>query len=180
MTGPSAPPEPHLTFSPQAWRKLVLYTTLCPVEISGLGLVEDMPNGYRLTDLLLVRQDVDPIATRLDGDAVGELLVELLDRGVDPSALRLWWHSHAREMVFWSGEDEQTIAHFQNDRMLSLVSNHQLRLLGRVDEYAPRRTSFLWVDRPADTDEPDAAEVEDARAAVEAATGRAVLAGPAR
>ncbi len=143
------PYEPHLSFTPAAWQKLVLYTLHCPFEIGGLGLVESKDQDFVLTDVLLVKQDVNDIATRLDPEAVSELIFQLIEGGRDPGGLKLWWHSHAHEAPFWSGVDEQTIERFQNDYMISLVSNHQLRFLARQDHYFPRRTTWVWVDKPS-------------------------------
>jgi hypothetical protein len=141
--------EPNLTFTPQAWRMLILYVTLCPFEIGGLGSVEMVGDDFHVTDIHIVHQDVNDIATRLDADSVTELVAGIVERGDDPAQLRLWWHSHARESTFWSGEDEETIAGFRNDGMVSLVINHAERILARFDQYEPRSTRWVWVDRPA-------------------------------
>lgn len=158
--------EPRLSFSPDAWRKLELYATLCPFEIGGLGTLRPVGDDFEVADVFLVSQDVNDIATRLDGDSVSKLIEELLDRDQDPAALRLWWHSHAREAAFWSGEDEQTIAGFRNDLMISLVTNHALRLLARLDRYAPRTTTWVHVDRPTPGVEATDVEIDTMRAAI--------------
>jgi hypothetical protein len=146
-------PDRRLSFAPEVWRKLFLFTTLCPVEISGLGMVEpDGPTGedFKVTELFMVTQDVTDIQTRMDQEEVSLLVSRLVDEGRDPANLRLWWHSHAREEVFWSGEDEETIEHFANDWMISLETNHRMRTLSRLDHYAVRSTTWVWVDRPAE------------------------------
>lgn len=158
--------EPHLSFTPDAWRQLVLYTTLCPFEIGGLGRLETIGEDFRLTDIHLVDQDVNDIVTRLDGASVSRLIGDMVDGGEDPATLRVWWHSHAREENFWSGEDEQTIAAFQNELMVSLVTNHELRMLARLDRYAPRTTTWVWVDRPPEEIDPTPAEVAATRATI--------------
>jgi hypothetical protein len=141
-------PDRRLSFTPEVWRKLYLFTTQCPVEISGLGMVEPNGEDFICTELFLVTQDVTDIQTRLDQEEVSLLVSRLVDEGRDPSGLRLWWHSHAREEVFWSGEDEETIEHFANDWMISLETNHRMRTLSRLDHYAVRSTTWVWVDRP--------------------------------
>lgn len=158
--------EPHLYFAPQAWRQLVLYTTLCPFEIGGLGSLEAIGDDFRVTRIHLVDQDVNDIATRLDGASVSRLIGDIVEGGENPAALRLWWHSHAREATFWSGEDEQTIAGFRNELMVSLVTNHELRVLGRLDRYDPRSTTWVWVDPPPDEAEPTHDEVSATRSAI--------------
>lgn len=143
------PYEPRLSFAEPAWRKLVLYTRRCQFEIGGLGLVERVGRDFVVRDVFVLQQDVNDIATRLDPASVHRLIVRLLeDETSDPSMLRLWWHSHAREEVFWSGEDEETIERFRNEGMLSVVTNHQFKVLARWDNYDPRRTAWVWVQRP--------------------------------
>jgi hypothetical protein len=142
------PYEPHLSFTQQSWRQLVLYTLHCPFEIGGLGLIRPVDKDFLVTDVLLVKQDVNDIATRLDSRAVSALIMELIDSGQDPGGLKLWWHSHAEEAPFWSGVDQDTIENFQNDYMISLVANHRLQFLARQDHYTVRRTTWVWVDKP--------------------------------
>ncbi len=166
MSAPRPTPEPTLSFTGRAWRKLDLFTTLCPFEIGGLGTVNARGLDFEVDDIFLVPQDVNDIATRLDGDGVSALIERLLGEGRDPGRLRLWWHSHAREATFWSGEDEETISGFRNDTMISLVTNHQLRLLARIDSYAPRTTTWVHVERPAGGPEPTADETDAARGTI--------------
>ena len=80
----------------------------------------------------------------------GAFVLSLVDEGRDPGKLKLWWHSHAREEVFWSGEDEETIEHFANDWMISLETNHRMKTLCRLDHYEVRSTTWVWVQRPAE------------------------------
>jgi hypothetical protein len=169
--GQAEPYEPHLSFTPDAWRKVVLYTLHCPFEISGLGLVQPRGPDFVVTDVLLIKQRVNDIATVLDRAAVSALMLELLAAGTDPGDLKLWWHSHAEEAPFWSGEDEETIEHFQNDEfMLSLVGNHRLQFLARQDHYRPRRTTWLWIDRPSEPVEASPEELAAIRAEIDATT----------
>jgi hypothetical protein len=171
-------PDRRLSFVPDVWRKLVLFTTQCPVEISGLGIVEADGENFRMTELHLVTQDVTDIQTRLDGEEVSLLVSRLVDEGRDPAALRLWWHSHAREEVFWSGEDEETISYFQNDWMISLETNHRLRTLSRLDHYDPRSTPWIWVDRPAEPVVPTDEEILAVRSEIDRLIRRGPFAAP--
>ena len=164
--GTGADREPRLAFAPDAWRDLVLYSTLCPFEIGGLGSLRQVGDDFEVEAIHLVLQDVNDITTRLDGDDVSRLIEGMVDRGEDPGKLRLWWHSHAREKTFWSGEDEQTISAFRNDSMLSIVVNHQQLALARLDHYAPRTTTWVWVDRPAEPVEATQAETDAVRARI--------------
>lgn len=152
------PREPHISFTETAWRKLTLYTSRCQYEIGGLGTVVHVGEDFVVDDVFVLDQDVNDIATRLEPQSIHELLVSIVAAEGDPSALRLWWHSHARESVFWSGEDEETIERFQNDGMLSVVTNHRGQILARMDVYRPRGTTWLWVDSGEDEVVPTAEE----------------------
>jgi hypothetical protein len=44
--------------------------------------------------------------------------------------------------------------------MLSIVVNHQQLALARLDHYAPRTTTWVWVDRPEEAVEATAAEID--------------------
>lgn len=164
------PYEPRLSFASAAWRRLVAWTTRCPFEIGGLGLLTPDGDDLVVEEVVLVEQEVNDIATRLDGAAVHRLLVDLLDAGRDPAALKLWWHSHATEGVFWSGEDEETIDRFRNDFMVSLVLNHRLQALGRRDAYDPRRTTWVRVEPPLEAASPSPAELAEADREIAAKT----------
>jgi hypothetical protein len=171
-------PDRRLSFAPEVWRKLYLFTTQCPVEISGLGMVEPDGDDFKLVDLILVTQDVTDIQTRLDQEEVSLLVSRLVDEGRDPSQLRLWWHSHAREEVFWSGEDEETIEHFANDWMISLETNHRMRTLCRLDHYAVRSTTWVWVDRPTEPVEATDEEILAVRKEIAGLIRRGPFAAP--
>ncbi len=171
-------PDRRLSFAPEVWRKIYLFTTQCPVEISGLGIVEPDGEDFRVTELMMVTQDVTDIQTRLDEEEVSLLVSRLVDEGRDPSNLRLWWHSHAREEVFWSGEDEETIEHFANDWMISLETNHRMRTLCRLDHYAVRSTTWVWVDRPAEPVEATDEEIQAVRSEIAGLIRRGPFAAP--
>lgn len=171
-------PDRRMSFVPEVWRKLVLFTTQCPVEISGLGMIEPDGEDFRVTALHLVKQDVTDIQTRLDQEEVSLLVARLVDEGQDPSGLKLWWHSHAREEVFWSGEDEETITFFQNEWMLALETNHKMRTLARLDHYDPRSTTWVWVDRPAEPVVPTDDEIRAVRDEIAGLIRRGPYAAP--
>jgi hypothetical protein len=140
---------PQLTFSEQAWSAIVAWTQATPWEVGGLGIIEANATGYLVTDAFAVNQSANTVTTTLDATAVASLVGDLLDQGADPAALRVWWHSHAGEPPFWSGDDERTIASFRPAAMISLVTDHRLRVLARIDRFDPRETIPLRVERPS-------------------------------
>jgi len=76
--------------------------------------------------------------------------------------LKLWWHSHAKDRVFWSNVDDATPAKFKNNFMLSLVTNKHSEYLCRIDVFSPFRMTVdhlpfrLWVERDTELE----AEIE--------------------
>jgi hypothetical protein len=138
------PPMPSLILSPQAAEKLQLYANLCPFEISGLGEIEIVPAGFLVRDLFLLKQRCYHTYTELLPDYVARFLISFVEQGKDPVKLKLWWHSHVDMDVFWSPIDDYTARGFQNDYMLSLVTNKAREHLCRLDIYQPLK---LTIDR---------------------------------
>jgi hypothetical protein len=55
---------------------------------------------------------------------------------------RMWWHSHGKMGVFWSGQDIATIEDFDtempdNNWLLSFETNHEAKVLTRIDIFEP-------------------------------------------
>jgi hypothetical protein len=142
------PGEPRLvlTANPAAWAKLWRWIYLAEGEVGGLGSIVEQPNGFRMIDCYLIDQRATDVDTELEPGAVGQFLLDYVDQGHDPAELRLWWHSHARESVFWSADDERTIDGFNGDALLSLVGNMRGKVLARLDRYTPRRETIGWLD----------------------------------
>lgn len=153
------PSLPIVCFSNEAIRKLRLYVTLCPFEISGLGEVEPLPHGFLVQDLFLLKQKCYHSYTELLPEDMARFLISMVTCGRDPARLKLWWHSHSRMDVFWSPIDDYTAKGFQNDYMVSLVTNVAGDYLCRLDLYQPLKLTVdkLPVMLPArsDAEEPD-------------------------
>jgi len=137
-------PLPTVSFSPQAAEKLRLYVSLCPFEISGLGEVAIVPTGFLVEDLYLLKQRCYHSYTELLPDYLSRFLISFVEQGKDPARLKLWWHSHAEMDIFWSPIDNYTARGFQNDFMLSLVTNKAGQQRCRLDLYQPLQ---LTLDR---------------------------------
>ncbi len=139
--------RPSLRATVEAWQKLWLSIQLAEGEVGGLASVlPDGDGGYLMTDCFLIEQRATDVDTELDPAAASRFLVDFVASGADPSVLRLWWHSHARESVFWSADDERTIDHFGGEWLVSLVGNRQGTFLARFDRYEPKRETIGWLD----------------------------------
>ena len=128
---------------------LQAYTSLCPVEIGGLGLVRVLDDGLRLLveDILIVEQACSGGSCDLDDQGIATLLLELIERGVDPSRLNLWWHSHAKMPAFFSRTDLHTLeTSFPSaDWVLGIVTNHRGELVNRLHIQRPISIRLLNV-----------------------------------
>lgn len=139
------PPErPRLVMALADWERLMGWALATDSETSGMGLLEPDGADLRVARLFLLPQAGNEVETELDPAALAGLVGELVDGGIDPGELRLWWHSHARETPFWSGLDEHTIESFGPVSMVSLVVDHRSRHLARLDRFEPRR-AVHWV-----------------------------------
>ena len=138
--------RPALRISETAWEKLWLYIHLAEGEVGGLGSVERQGDDFLMTDCFLIEQRATDVDNELDPEAASRFLIEQLDQGRDPSDLRLWWHSHARESCFWSADDERTIDHFGGEWLVSVVGNFAGKFLARFDRYEPKRETIGWLD----------------------------------
>ncbi len=156
----------HLRIAPRAWEKLSLWIQLAEGEVGGLGSVVFEEGGFLITDCFLIDQRATDVDTELDPEATSRFLIDYLNDGGAPETLRLWWHSHGRESVFWSTDDERTIDHFGGESLVALVGNHRQKFLARFDRYEPRRETEGWLDvmPPAPPLPREGAAAEQARA----------------
>ncbi len=130
---------PRILIAGPAFNRLRCFIELCPFEVSGLGTVAPRGEDLLVTDIFLIRQRASDTDTELDSQAVADHLLQGLQRGEDPSALRVWWHSHADGDIYWSHTDEQTIERFQIDQLISIVGNRRLNFACRLDQFSPKR-----------------------------------------
>jgi hypothetical protein len=133
---------PYVFILPEARRKLDAYIQLCKLEISGLGTVTQYGNNFLIEDIFLFKQQASIGETNLDGAAIANFLIQLIEEGIDPNKVKLWWHSHANNHCFWSDIDDSTIDLFNNGWMISIVGNHMDTYLTRVDLYEPIRVGI--------------------------------------
>lgn len=136
-------------------QRLDLYIQCCDHEISGLGTVRRRGKDFVIDQIYLFEQNVTAASTNLDPKDLSKFLVEIIGLGQDPEEIKFWWHSHASMDVFWSSTDENTIALFKNQWMISLVGNKAGAYLVRVDIYSPWHHMFdlgairiLYPDNP--------------------------------
>ena len=97
----------------EAWQSIEHWIGLAgDLEVSGLGLVEKVRDGFFVSEVYLPRQVGGEASTELHPDSVAELMLTLQH----PSMLRFWWHYHPRGIgLRWSQTDDDCVEHLRND-----------------------------------------------------------------
>lgn len=101
-------------------------------EISGLGtVVFDLEeNAYRVTDVMLIDQEVGAAHTDLDDAAVATACYEMRDA---EGELAFWWHSHVNMPTFWSTTDHATMDSIgTNGLCVAVVFNKKCEMRGAI------------------------------------------------
>jgi len=140
--GPLKSSLPVVYITTEAKQRLDLYIQLADGEISGLGTVTRLGNDFLVTAVHLFEQECTSASTDLSVEDVSKFLLEAVRSGLDPAALKLWWHSHCNMGVFWSATDDRTAEKFSNGWMLSLVGNRGKEYKCRLDLYEPIRLTL--------------------------------------
>jgi len=136
---------------PQAWWDVQFLVRSCPFEISGLGIVDTVPDGLMISKIYLLKQSGGGAHTELDPEAIAELMMEIDKAGIDTGKLRFWWHSHpsGTGTPGPSGRDVETFASFGRgaagiapDWYINAIFNHGGGQYWRMDIYRPVRTAI--------------------------------------
>ena len=112
-------------------------------EVSALGIVEKTNETLIVPEIYLPKQTSTPANTEMDPQDVARIMLDLEQRGIDATTLRLWLHSHADMKCFWSDTDDATIEALCNDGfVVSVVVNKAGDIKCRVDLFEPFRHTF--------------------------------------
>lgn len=134
---------PEVRFSPLADQQVRAAVRLAKKEVGWLGLVEEMPYGYLITEIFIPKQKVTSVTTDIDETAVAELALQLMDAGRDPSKLRYWGHSHVNMDVTPSIPDEMQIEEYLESCDWFIRSIHNKRGDCKMDVY-DRRVGLIY------------------------------------
>ena len=136
---------------PQAFWDLQYLVRSCPMEISGLGIVDTLPEGLMIKSVHLLKQEGGASHTEMDPEAIAELMMEIDAAGEDTGKLRFWWHSHPGSSgnPGPSGTDINTFASFGRgapgiapDWYINAIFNSGGGQYWRLDIYRPIRTAI--------------------------------------
>jgi hypothetical protein len=141
------------------------------VECSGLGKVVTTPDGYAVTEIVLLKQENTATHTEIDAAAVGKALFELRN---SQGGMYFWWHSHVDMGVFWSKTDRDTIEEIgRNGLCVAVVFNKKKEKRGAVYLKGGELSPNLYFDDVTVTIE-EPAEVIAARKALNLAIKNSV------
>lgn len=131
-----------------AYKKLFSFVTASDLEVSGLGLVKPIENGFKIYDIFVLKQISSGAHTDLDKQAMTNLMLKLLkEKGAkEVNNLRFWWHSHPHFGVSPSGADDATGERLANDQYLvSWIVNHNRDIYCRIELTKPFRMTLCDV-----------------------------------
>lgn len=162
--GPSTTCPAVMTFSHEAYKKMMAYVNNVEGEVSGIGAVvyDSDPCEFIVEDIFLIEQTISAGSTSMSEDGIAKFFQERLKakKKDDLSKYKLWWHSHYNFGVFWSGTDDTTIEDFdqekkENNWFLSVVVNQREKILARLDLFEPFRMTYNGVPIYIEDKEPD-------------------------
>ena len=124
--------------SAELHKKLFSYVRSTNDEVSGLGLVRQIDNGYEIYDIFVLKQVSTGAHTDLDTGEMSKLICTLIKEKKNVNDLRFWWHSHPTFGTEWSGTDDATCKRLANDKfMVAWCVNHKYDIRCRVELTKP-------------------------------------------
>lgn len=117
------------------WQEINAFAVLSsPNEITSLGTIENIDGKFRVKQIFIPRQLVNPGYCETTEGALNEIVSDLLENNAaDIANLRFRWHSHADGSVFWSATDERDISSWEGPWVVNLVVNTNGDYLARLD-----------------------------------------------
>ncbi len=128
-----------LSFTRQAWTKLMAYCRATNLETSGFMLLERDGDLLWIDDIYLLQQESTGTSTEMDRTAIAKFQLDLYKKGIigkkDSKKRLAHWHTHPTFNVFWSGTDmEMRRLNSQGvDYFVSIVVNQKGEALAAID-----------------------------------------------
>lgn len=131
---------------PLAALKMKYYVSSVDAEISGVGKTHMIGEDIYVEDVIIFKQKCTSAHTDIDQEDEMKVMYERDLRGESSKDWNLWWHSHSRMGVFWSGTDTQNIEDQASNGsyLLSIVTNNKGDFKTRFDIF-PKDASPLKV-----------------------------------
>lgn len=124
--------SPKIIIPANIRNKIQFIVDNCALEVSGLGTVvfDKAENAYRVTDVILLDQEVGSAHTDIDDEAVAQACYNMKD---SEGELAFWWHSHVNMSTFWSSTDHETMeAIGKNGLCVAIVFNKKEEMRGAI------------------------------------------------
>lgn len=137
--------EVKLIIPLSTYRKIMAYTAICDLEISGFCEVEynQARHAFIAGEVYLLDQEVTGTGTHMDEEAVSKFNLDYIKKG-GTQLPRLWWHSHVNMEAFFSGIDEDTLKELQNDTFaIALVVNKRKEFRAMAYVYKETVTNIM-------------------------------------
>ena len=143
--------SPTVRFTQKAFQQITALTRECEIEISAMGVIANkeyrrqkgITEDFYILEFHVPEQECCSVSTTIEAEALSELTFELMQKGVEPEQICVWWHSHVNMGVGHSGVDEKQIESFNFDQVcISKITNKKGDINIRVDMYNPIRYSF--------------------------------------
>lgn len=139
---------PTLYFAPHAWSKMNTYIAVCGKEVAGFGVLDKVDNGFVVSDVFIVEQEVSDGHADIDSNSLASLAEKFIAEGKEDylGKMNMWWHSHVMMEAFFSTRDVTTINKWPDtDYLISVVGNKKGEFSCRLDLWRPFR---MAVDMP--------------------------------
>lgn len=124
---------PIVVMTHRAAVRMRAFTMMSPIEVAGFGLLEHRtgkdsngPDRLVVTDIHIMQQDCTAGSANITPQGFFELQDRLQKKygRVMDKEMRVWWHSHAKIGIGWSGTDTGTMAEYTEDvDLLCLLTN---------------------------------------------------------
>jgi proteasome lid subunit RPN8/RPN11 len=124
--------KPMIIIPANLRNKIQFIVDNCSLEVSGLGTVvfDKTNNAYRVTDVMLLEQEVGAAHTDIDDNAVAKACYDMRDA---EGELAFWWHSHVNMPTFWSTTDHSTMESIgKNGLCVAVVFNKKEEMRGAI------------------------------------------------
>ena len=127
---------PRVFFTAEAFETISYIVKHSPDEIGWFGLVTETEHGDYLIDRILIpKQIVTGASVDIEGDAINQLVHQLLDEEEDPSRLRYHGHSHVNMSVQPSNTDQDHIGEYLETSPWFIRSIHNKKGDSRMDVF---------------------------------------------
>ena len=138
------PPNIFITY--YALAKMKQYVDQSDKEIGWLGYVDKTDDGYVISDVFLIEQEVTSVTTELKEDALNKHASELIKNGQFDKLekVKCWGHSHVNMGVTPSGTDDNTFEEYYKncEFFIRIVANKKGEM--RVDIAETKRKIIFY------------------------------------